>query len=51
MIALSALASAKPIRRTDAFTDDEWQAIQHGTFDFESLNDELLDGDDDDDED
>jgi hypothetical protein len=51
VIALSALASAKPIRRTDAFTDDEWQDIQNGTFDFESLNDELLDGDDDDDED
>ncbi len=50
VIALSALASAKPIKRSDAFTDDEWQSIKNGTFDFDSLNDTLL-GEDEDGED
>jgi len=50
VLALSALASAKPIKRSDAFTDSEWQAIRTGTFDFDSLDDELSSEDEDDDE-
>jgi len=50
VIALSALASAKPIKRADVFSDVEWQSIQDGTFDFDALSDDLLsenDGDED----
>ncbi|MBC3876642.1 hypothetical protein H8K38_02350 [Undibacterium sp. FT79W] len=45
-LALSALASAKPIKRTYAFSDDEWLSIKDGTYDFDSLHDELSDEDD-----
>jgi hypothetical protein len=51
VLALSALASAKPIKRPDAFSDDEWASIKDGTFDFDSLHDELSDEYDEDDED
>ncbi len=50
VLALSALASAKPIKRTDAFSDDEWKSIKDGTFDFDSLRDELEGEDEDEDE-
>lgn len=48
VLALSALASAKPIKRTDVFSDDDWLSIKDGTYDFDSLHDELSDDDDDD---
>lgn len=48
VIALSALASAKPLKRADTFTDDEWLAIKNGTFDFDSLQDNLLEDEDED---
>ena len=50
VLALSALASAKPIKRTDAFTDSEWQDIKNGTFDYDSLHDELFGNDEDEDD-
>ncbi|MCR2830444.1 hypothetical protein NR402_09145 [Acidithiobacillus ferrooxidans] len=47
VISLSALASAKPIKRTEVFTDDEWKSISNGTFDFNIQDDDLSSYEDD----
>ena len=50
VISLSALAAAKPFKRSDVFDDEEWKAIRDGSFDFDSLHDDLSEEDDDDEE-
>ncbi|BBU70079.1 hypothetical protein [Fluviibacter phosphoraccumulans] len=47
IVALSALAAAKTLKRTDTFTDEQWATIRNGTFDFDSLQDELLNDEED----
>ena len=49
VLALSTLLSAKALNRTAVFSDDEWQSIKDGTFDFDSLHNEVWDDDEDDD--
>lgn len=46
VLSLQALASAKPFNRQDVFSDEEWKSIRDGSFDFDSLHNDLSEDDD-----